>query len=482
MPYCGNCGNQLSDLAVACPKCGSPTARGLAQPVTPGLSREYRSAPVLRPLGVGEIIDRAIKVYGRNAAALLGIVAIFVVPLQVLSGLILASAWPSSVTGLLSQTRPLQQPANLSLVAGDFRRFAAAIFVVSILTLLAQQLATAACLRTVSEAYLGERPDWRESVAFAFRRLGRLLLFFLCLALLAIPFGLGLLIVSFIVSLVVRGIGGALLLTVLVLVLYAWIGVSLYISIPVVLLEDVGPFEAMARSFRLVRGKFWHTFGVLVVSLLVTFVAYFVFQLGFGLLIRAGHSVTGLFVQSTLVLSISGVLITPFLAAVVAILYIDLRVRKEGFDLELLAQRVGRTDLVPAAAPPATFQGPARRTPARRPGFVQEDDPAGAGGTPAPPARRRPAPRRPGFVPEDEEDGNDAPPPAPKKTAPRKPVARKPVAPQPAPDLDLGSDEPDEPPPPPKRTPRKPSAPRKPTAPRRPPPDDFPEDPEFGHS
>ena len=39
--------------------------------------------------------------------------------------------------------------------------------------------------------------------------------------------------------------------------------------------------------------------------------------------------------------TLSKVLTTPFTAAFVTVLYFDLRVRKEAFDLQLLAQRIG---------------------------------------------------------------------------------------------------------------------------------------------
>ncbi len=59
-------------------------------------------------------------------------------------------------------------------------------------------------------------------------------------------------------------------------------------------------------------------------------------------------------------------LTTPLSAAVLTVLYFDLRVRKEGFDLELLAERVGLAEppegglrpAPPVAPPPRpTFEG-----------------------------------------------------------------------------------------------------------------------------
>ena len=44
---------------------------------------------------------------------------------------------------------------------------------------------------------------------------------------------------------------------------------------------------------------------------------------------------------TSLVSIISSVITTPFMAAVLVLIYFDLRVRKEGFDLELLSQGVG---------------------------------------------------------------------------------------------------------------------------------------------
>ncbi len=429
MPYCGNCGNQLSDLAVACPKCGSPTARGLAQPAAPVLSREYRSAPALRPLGVGEIIDAAIKIYRANAATLLTLSAIVIVPVQVISGLILASA-PTSLVTRVGTSAPLQQTPSID--TSRIWTFVAATLLVVALGLVASQLATAASLRTVIEAYLGETPDWRESLTFAFKRIGPLVRLALLTGLLS----------------------GFAALACLVPGLYLYVAWS--VSVPVMLSEEAGVLRSMSRSRELVRGRWWYVAGVLALSQLVAFGLRLILGLGFSLLLLGSHSAITTFIRSAVVGSISGVLITPFLAAAIAVMYIDLRVRKEGFDLELLVQRVGRPDLVPPQAPTATFQAPPRRAAPRRPGFVADDD-----------APQDDAPH--------DDAPHDSPPPPRKRPAPRKPVVRKP-APDP-----VEPEEPDETPPP---APPKRPAPRKPSAPRRPPPppDDFPDDPEFGHS
>jgi hypothetical protein len=426
--FCGSCGNQLSDLAVACPKCGTPTARGAAQRGGPAPPQEYVAAPNLRPLGVGEIIDAAIKVYRSNAATLFTLTAIVVVPVQILSALILSSATTSFPVRNIGGTGAT--PTTTFNTSGLWTFVAATLITVG-LGLISAQLATAASLRTVSEAYLGERPDWRESLQFALRRIGPLIGLSLLAGLLT---GLGFL------ACIVPGI---------------WLAVSWSVSVPAMLHEGTGVWSSMQRSFELVKGRWWSVAGVLLLSQLVAFILRLILSGLFGVLLTAGASnQVATFIRSAVVGSLSGVLITPFLAATIAIMYFDLRVRKEGFDLELLAQRLGRPELgsPSPAAPAAPAPRTSRRPPPRRPGFTPDDEAPedeALEGSPEDVADEEP----------DEVEPDEAPPPRPprpsRKAAPRKPAPRKPA-------------------------PRKP-APRTPPPPPPPFDDEPPDDPEFHH-
>jgi hypothetical protein len=53
-----------------------------------------------------------------------------------------------------------------------------------------------------------------------------------------------------------------------------------------------------------------------------------------------GNDVVDAIVRSVANIATS-VVVTPFSAAVITVLYFDARVRKEGFDLELMARRIG---------------------------------------------------------------------------------------------------------------------------------------------
>lgn len=295
-------------------------------------------AAELRPLRIGEILDVAIKIYRSNFATLVKAVALVVAPVQILVAIVQASAPDNPVqTPVPGSTSPPE------IDFAEFWGFFAGLLVVSILGALAAQVATAASLKAVSGAYMGEKPDWRQSLRFALSRLGPLvwlglltnLLLFLGLLLCVVP------------------------------------GVYLYgawaVVVPVLLLEDVRGRRALGRSRALVRDRWWPTFAAIVLGAILVFVV----QSAFGLLLGAifvagGDSGVVQLVASAAIGTVSGVLAAPFSAALVAVVYFDLRVRKEGLDLELLAQRVGmdpqsggaRPAFLPPPAPPWTAQQP----------------------------------------------------------------------------------------------------------------------------
>jgi hypothetical protein len=154
-------------------------------------------------------------------------------------------------------------------------------------------------------------------------------------------------------------------------VLGAWLGTKLALVPSVIVLERAGIGRAMRRSWTLTNGNFWRTFGLIVlVGLILGFAANVVVQpisfLGtilasildpaFGdtyLAITIGTTI------ATLVLSILiGAITSVVQAALIAVIYIDLRMRTEGLDLELErhveARDAGRNVSDPYEAVPTT--------------------------------------------------------------------------------------------------------------------------------
>lgn len=393
---CESCGQEISDQAPACPKCGTPTA------ASPAAGMVGPKGADLRPLGIGEIVDAAIKLYRDHALTLLKLVALVVVPVQVVSALI---GW--SITPDGPEAITVGPDGTPSVDGGTVATAAAGGFVVAVLGLVGTQLATGASLKAVSDAYLGRDPAWGESLEFALGKLGSLI--WIQVLIFAALFGIG------IVAAVMLFLGAlapiALLLAIPLALGAGAVAIGLYIAwslgVPALLIEDLRGTSALGRSFHLVRGRFWPVVGVFVLAWVISAVVQSVVGLIFGLIpgvvggglfatgTEGGASVTML-LSNIVTNSVAQTLVTPFTAAVVAIVYFDLRVRKEGFDLDLLSQGVG--------SGPATSGGGGANAGAEGPDDPPSAEPAEEGADPPSPGPTDEAsgsPRRPPPTPPD---------------------------------------------------------------------------------
>jgi hypothetical protein len=196
----------------------------------------------------------------------------------------------------------------------------------------------------VSEAYLGEEADWRRSLRFALSRLRSLIwLAFL--------------------HAIVLGVG---------FVLCVAPGVYLYgalaVATPALLFEDARGTKALRRSRDLVKGRWGSTaLAVFAAAILTAIVGAAVSGLLVGAIVGTHGSQLLSDILSVIAGTASSMVTTPFLAAVIVVLYFDLRVRKEGFDLFLLAQRMG-VDAPVGPAPVSFIPEPA-------PTIVEGDEP-----------------------------------------------------------------------------------------------------------
>jgi hypothetical protein len=261
--------------------------------------RPVSSTPVLRPLGVGEILDTALAVYRRHAFSLWRVVAVVI-------------ALPAALNGALAVAERQVRDSNGS---------SGSLFVLQLLyliiSLVASFLATAAAYRLVADAYLGRPVDPAASLRFGLRRLASVIW-------VSVLAGLGIFV-------------GLLL----VIVPGLYLAVAWSVAIPVVLGENLRGRKALARSRRLVRGRFWPCAGVLVLSfLLAGIVAAVIAVVVAGIAGSSGNDTLLFFDQGVSTL-IADTLVLPFQVAVTTVLYIDLRVRKEGFDVQLLAHSLG---------------------------------------------------------------------------------------------------------------------------------------------
>ena len=268
--------------------------------------------PDLRPLSVGEIIDVAIKMWRRHFGTLARIVLVVVAPVELFATVVMASVGNFDVEGFDPVT------GDPTFDGGAFAGWMAGMFTAQILSGLAFLISSAAVVRAVSVAYLGGTPDWRDSLKAATSRLPSLIwLAFLMF-------------------------GGLVLAAIALIVPAIWLGVAWALAFPVLIAEGRRGTDAMRRSFRLVQNRWWPTFGALFLAFLLQSFIGLVIGIPLGILAfsEEGDSLWAL-VLSMIVNVGTSVVTTPFMAAVLVLIYFDLRVRKEGFDLQLLAQGVG---------------------------------------------------------------------------------------------------------------------------------------------
>ena len=279
------------------------------------------SATALRPLRIGEVLDAGIKIYLRNARVLMGLTAVIVVPFQALSAVVLLSTVSAGS----------EVPHGSVLTVGSTRSSGHATSVgastlLAITGVLIGLLTSAACVKAISDIYLDQPTDIRSSLRFALRRLGSLLwLEILTAVLLGLAF----------VALVIPGI---------------WLYAAWSVATPALLIEGHRGWGALQRSFRLVRHRWWPSAAVLAVAVVMTAVIGGAIQALLVAVFLPGGNLSAVLVVTvvSLAAAVSAILTRPFAAAVRTVLYYDLRVRHEGYDVELLAEQLG---IEPAALP-----------------------------------------------------------------------------------------------------------------------------------
>jgi uncharacterized membrane protein len=102
-----------------------------------------------------------------------------------------------------------------------------------------------------------------------------------------------------------------------------------FVAVAACVVERRGPFAAMGRSNQLTKGHRWKIFGLLILLILVSVLA----ALLIGLILTPLGSTILTFIVNVVWSAIWG----AYYATAVAVSYHDLRVAKEGVDIEQIA-------------------------------------------------------------------------------------------------------------------------------------------------
>jgi len=253
---------------------------------------------ILGPRKFGDILGETFRIYGRNFLKLLAIVAIVEVILV--------------VVGIFAGIFSLQQP----IAGGDIESLIISVVIFLVAVIVAYPLMAGALIHAVSEQYLRQKISIGQAYRFAWRRFGAILGAWI-LAFLAVAG-----IIAICISVVIFSwVGWICVVVGSVAAIYLMVGWIFLCQ--AALLEGLGPIAALSRSWALVKGNWWRVFGImLVVSLIAVAIGAIL-----GLIPVVGET-------------IGSILVAPIVITSATLLYYDLRVRKEGYSLEALAEEL----------------------------------------------------------------------------------------------------------------------------------------------
>jgi len=302
----------------------------------------------LRPLAIGEIYDGAIRAIRSNPRTMVGYSAI------VISILTLLATAPQAyaLSSLLSS--PLFDPQAAQ--TAEVRDFADALSATGLTLLvgvlqfvLATTIVSGLLIVAVNSAVRGQSLNPAQLWARCRSRLLSVL-GLACIVLLALPLTL---LLAMLPGLIVFFLPSGQLAGGILMFLGALVGVFAYIVLyfgfwavaaPALLLENLGIFASLRRSYRLVRGSFWRVFGIGLLTAVIAYIIRQLFSIPFALIGGLVSSLQGDgFVAILIQLLITdigtvlaGAVLFPFTAGVAALLYLDLRMRREGLDVDLM--------------------------------------------------------------------------------------------------------------------------------------------------
>jgi hypothetical protein len=291
----------------------------------------------LRPLGLGEILDGAFTLIRRYPRVTLGLSAL----IAVINGLLrlvidfgLGNVPDFNPTGDDTGTG-FQDSSGVFTIAGLLDLIVAAILsfvLVGMMTVV------------VGEAILGRPITARET----WRRI--------------YPRFFGLVLVSFLAA-VLPYLG---LIGLIVFGVFLW--GKLALAVPAFVLEKIGPGQALRRSWRLVQGSFWRVWGIralaaIIVGFMNTILAvpFFIGAIA-STGIFSGDEPSGTPVLFVVLITLGSVvgqtITTPLMAAILVLLYVDQRMRKEALDVALVASVGGTPALGGTTIGPPRHTGP----------------------------------------------------------------------------------------------------------------------------
>jgi hypothetical protein len=294
------------------------------------------NVPALRPLGFGEVLDRAFTLYRRNLVLFLGTSVLLT------TGAFIGAMLLFVIGGVVMTVMPnIVGFLGMALVSVA----AAALFTIP----------WGALVRQASQTYTGKRTSLGDGTeaggGAAMTLLGSGIIAAISLGVLMLLVGL----VVYFVNLVVAGAGITSLSVVMgavsvlgFIAAFCLVAALYFAVVPAVIVEDKGPMEAVSRSLELAQGAVPRIAGTMVVAMLITYLPQVALALVTGAFTGFGaqpaefgtQQLVAFALQQLLSLALT-MLTMPFLVAVVVVQYYDRRVRSEALDVQMVTEQLG---------------------------------------------------------------------------------------------------------------------------------------------
>jgi hypothetical protein len=274
--------------------------------------------PDLKPMAFGEVLDGSLTIFRRHFALFvkLGIAALWL---------------PVAITIYVSLAGGQQQHLALSLLA-NFLQYFAGLFL------------SASAIRVISDAYLGHEPQFKDAISLGVSKIWSLFVAGLSKGIIVggVAILIGVVSAVTIPSIAKGGGGAAMLVLFLAICGGGWFAVFLAcgyaVTTPVVVLENLNSAtDSLGRSWTLTKGAKLKIFGIFFVAGLIVFLPVLI-AAGLASVIKAGSLIGGEVFE--VLAAALPIILTPLLACIVTLVYYDLRVRREGFDLQVLSEQL----------------------------------------------------------------------------------------------------------------------------------------------
>lgn len=301
----------------------------------------------LRPLGLGDMYDAAFRIIRFNPKATVGS-AVLVSAITMGIPVLITAVLTFTVGAAVDVGGELDGDASTGELVGTISSYGSLV-VGFLLLQVGLIFVTGMVAHVTSAAALGRRLTLGEAWAATRGKRWRLLgLTFVIntmwLLLVGVYVGLWVLLALATQSALPLVIWGLLSVPAfLVGMFWFWVRVY-YLPAPVLMLERVGVFGAIRRGFQLTRKQFWRTFGIALLTIIIASTAGYMLAFPVSLvgqlaaLAAPEYAVLGLVLTQAVTSVVSSAFVAPFTSSVASLQYLDQRMRKEAYDVELMTQ------------------------------------------------------------------------------------------------------------------------------------------------